>query len=131
MDIIVDKNLINVADVMEIFSQAEWTKNRTTEDVQKMKSNSDFMVLIKQDNSPIGFARVITDYTYRAFIEDVIVLPVYQFCGIGKLMIHQIENLLKEYNIPRIELSTNKTQFWEKVGYTPKESTTHMIKRLN
>ncbi len=130
MNIITKKKMIDVADVMKVFSYAEWTKNRTLEDVKRIIHHSDLVVLLKEDDAPIGFARVLTDFVCRAFIEDVIVLPEYQFCGMGKFIIETVESYLKGYGVSRIELSTSKTQFWEKCGYVQKYTTTHMIKQL-
>jgi hypothetical protein len=130
MNIIIDKNQINANDVLSIFSTAEWTIDRDIEQIKRLIINSDLVILVKDNNIPIGFARVLTDFVCRAFIEDVIVIPEQQFCGIGKLIVQSIESILSVYEINRIELSTNNTHFWEKMGYKVKDSTNHMIKMI-
>jgi GNAT superfamily N-acetyltransferase len=49
--------------------------------------NNTLLVVAKNGEQTVGIARLITDGGHSAFIEDVLVLPEYQRCGIGKTMI--------------------------------------------
>jgi len=130
LEIITDKELINPIDVFKIFWHAEWTKNRRVEDVENMMKNTGIVVLIKYKKKPIAFARAITDFVFRAYIEDVIVLPKHQKHGIGTLLVETLENILKLSGVNRIELTTNKVYFWQSLGYNIKNNTEHLIKNL-
>jgi GNAT superfamily N-acetyltransferase len=126
--IVKEISLISPVAVSAIFSTATWTKSRSLKDIEIMMLNSGAIVLATHDDKPVGFARAITDYIYRAFIEDVIVIPEYKRHGIGSMMVTEIETILASYGINRIELDTANIDFWKKHGYKLKDSTEHMIK---
>lgn len=130
LEFITDKETIDPYDVFKIFWHAEWTRERKVEDIEKMLANSGLAVLIRRKKKPVAFARAITDFIFRAYIEDVIVAPKYHRRGLGTILINTMEDLLRQNGVNRIELSTNKVYFWDKIGYTIKESTTHMIKKF-
>ncbi|MFP3472315.1 GNAT family N-acetyltransferase, partial [Micrococcus sp. SIMBA_144] len=67
-----------------------WTKGRTLTDIQIMLQNSDIVIALvgPQHKELIAFARVLTDYVYKAIIFDVIVHPSYR----GKHMGEKVMN---------------------------------------
>jgi hypothetical protein len=64
-------------DLVELFSSQWWTSDRAAKDVIRMLAGSDIVVAAVDRTSDrfVGFARVITDFTYVALILDVIVAP--------------------------------------------------------
>jgi GNAT superfamily N-acetyltransferase len=127
---ICNKEHIPLEAIKVMFSFAEWTKNRNDDQIINMVKNSDLIMLCHIEGIPVGFVRCLTDWTFRAFIEDLIVNPDYYGRGIGRAIINFLEKTLSEGGGVRIELSSTKLAFWEKLGYEPKTSTTHFIKRL-
>lgn len=76
-----------------------------------------------EDNRIIGAARILWDHGCIGYLADVMVLPKYQGCGIGKAMVKKLIDLLKA-DIPtgwkvKIVLlaSKNKESFYEKLGF--------------
>ncbi len=71
-----------------------------------------------------GFARVLTDYTYKAMIFDVIVKPSYRGFGLGKDIIHHIFSLPSLDSVKSFELYCPEgiVGFYEKLGFTAIES---------
>lgn len=74
----------------------------------------------------VGMARAITDYGYMSLIADVIVIPECQGQGIGKLMINnlldRIKNSLEPEEEALVELlaAPGKTIFYEKFNFKVK-----------
>jgi len=66
-----------------------WARNRSSETVRQ-SINTSLCFGVYTQNTQIGFARVITDYSVFAFILDVFVLEHHQGQGIGKLLIQAI-----------------------------------------
>ena len=131
IELVTGKEYITVEEVLSIFAHGEWTKNRTQSQVKKMLEYTDFLVMAKVDGRPVGFARMITDRTFRAFVEDVIVLTDFRRCGVGRLMMLKIEEFVKALDVPRMELTTTQTGFWERLGYIQRVGSTYMIKNLS
>ncbi|HEX3039855.1 MAG TPA: GNAT family N-acetyltransferase [Caproiciproducens sp.] len=52
--------------------------------------NSEYIVAALCGGEPIGMARIISDGGYVRYIADVVIHPEYQGCGIGRAMINQI-----------------------------------------
>jgi GNAT superfamily N-acetyltransferase len=131
LELVTDSRQIDVAHVITVFSQAGWTKQRDTAAIQRMLAHTDVAILARLDGRPVGFARAITDRTFRAFIEDVIVVEDLRGAGVGKQMLARLEELISELGIARVELTTTQVGFWHKLGYAEKPSTTYMVKYLS
>lgn len=79
--------MINVVDFLsetqveqlhQLYHQEWWTKDRTLVETQQVIDGSSLIIAIVQDNQLIAFARVLTDYIFKAFIFDVIVAKDYR-----------------------------------------------------
>lgn len=67
-----------------LYQQEWWTKERTLEETQRVVSGSQVCVgLVDEHQQLIGFARVLTDYTFKALIFDVIVERKCRDLGLG------------------------------------------------
>ncbi|MEE9212374.1 MAG: GNAT family N-acetyltransferase [Phycisphaeraceae bacterium] len=68
-----------------LYGQAWWTQGRTLDDIEAMLKHSDyiFAAVEKSTGALGGFARVLTDRIYKAFIFDMIVVPDHRGCGLG------------------------------------------------
>ena len=63
-------------DLMELYRSTYWGADRTEQEVRKMLDHTDLVfALIDEDDHMVGFARVLTDTVYKAFVFDVIVRP--------------------------------------------------------
>ncbi len=131
LDLVIQRDRITVDDVAGIFRHAEWTKKRTRPQIRRMLENTGIVILAKIQGRPAGFVRVITDRTFRAFIEDVIVVPEMRRRGVGRAMMTKLEQLIKKLGVPRMELTTTQTGFWKKLGYQRKTNTNYMVKYLS
>lgn len=120
------KGDVTPEEVKMIFSFAPWAQNRNIAQIAVMLQKTDFVVLITSEDLPVGFARVITDHAFRAFVEDVVVHPDYRGEGIGRMLVEALENYVEALGVERIELSTGKPEFWSHLGYEAKAG--HMIK---
>ncbi len=129
--LVTDKPHISVEDVVTLFMHAEWAKRRTYAQVKQMIARTDVIVMARRQERPVGLARLITDGVFRAFIEDVIVVPDCRRSGIGRLLVGKVEELVRAMGISRIDLVTTQTGFWEQLGYVPKTGSAYMIKLLS
>jgi GNAT superfamily N-acetyltransferase len=74
-----------IGDLVELFRSAWWARTRDPAEVARAVAGSDLVVALvhEPDDRLVGFARVLTDFTYLATILDVIVAPDGRGAGLG------------------------------------------------
>jgi len=118
-----DANDFDPAKLVRLYHQAPWAKDRTLKGAREMLSHTDMVMCAWDHDVLVGFGRVLTDFTYRATIWDVIVDQAYQKRGVGTEIVRRI---LKHPRLETIELfwlCTRRPGFYEKLGFTSKEQT--------
>jgi N-acetylglutamate synthase-like GNAT family acetyltransferase len=120
---IFDATNLDVSQLLQLFHQAPWAKNRTLEDAKAMLDHSDVVLCAWDGDRLVGFGRVLTDFIYRATIWDVIVDQAYQKQGIGTELVQRILNHPKLKKVELFWLCTRRPGFYEKLGFSSKEQT--------
>ena len=123
-----------IIDLAQLYNQEAWSKDRTLEDIEKMLKHCLIIGLIdKETDGLVGFARLLTDYVYRATIYDVIVLKVYQGFGLGRLLMETIVNHPMLRTMERVDLHCvdDKIGFYDKWGFKKVSDTTNFLRRTN
>ena len=129
-----DKSKLNLKLIYNFLSTAYWSKNRSTEIIDKSIKNSlCFGVYYK--NEQIGFARVVTDFSIFAYLADVFIIEAFRSRGIGKNLIRTILNYSELQDIKRWMLATSDAhKFYSHLGFTnlyKPEKFMEMIKNKN
>ncbi|MBN3554262.1 GNAT family N-acetyltransferase [Fictibacillus nanhaiensis] len=123
-----------ILEVYELFKNEWWTQNRDPSSIKELISNSGVSIgiLSNETNELIGFARVITDTLYRAFIFDVITKKSYRDNGIGTLLINEILEHPKVANVERVELycPDRLVSYYEKFSFSTEVNGSKLM-RLN
>lgn len=118
-----DKKDLQAAQLLRLFHQAPWAKDRTLEDAREMLRHTDLLISAWDGEHLVGFGRVLTDFVYRATIWDVIVDQAYQRQGTGTEIVQRI---LQHPRLRRVELfwlCTRRPAFYQKLGFSAKEQT--------
>ncbi|WP_298506497.1 GNAT family N-acetyltransferase [uncultured Maribacter sp.] len=106
-----NKELLNVHFIHNYISAISyWGKGRTLEEVKSTIENSLCFGVYTDEKVQIGFARVVTDYTFFGYIMDVIIDEKYQRKGIGKRLISFILNNKIIKNLSTVALKTKDAQ---------------------
>src|SRR5258708_3258970 len=81
-----------IEDLYRLYQQEWWTGHRTMEQVRRLVEHSNLIVGFcqQQNGRLIAFARVLTDFTIKALILDVIVDHDFRGCGLGKVLMDAI-----------------------------------------
>jgi GNAT superfamily N-acetyltransferase len=103
--------------------QAEWwSRGRKIEDVRRavQHSNLIFAFCDSQTGRLAAFARVLTDYVYKAVIFDVIVDRPYRAAGVGRLLLEAITSHPALLFVEHMELycRPEMVSFYRKWGFT-------------
>lgn len=123
-----------VVNLLNIYKEESWSKNRVIDDVKKMLKMSWITAIIDLNSGEIiAFARVLSDFVYRAFIYDVIVAKNYRGLGFGKIIVNSIINHKDFKNVERIELNCidSNVPFYKKLGFDKVPSGTNLMRYYN
>jgi len=103
--------------------QAEWwSRGRELEDVRRAVQHSDliFAFCDSETSRLAAFARVLTDYVYKAVIFDVMVDRPHRDTGVGRLLLEAITSHPALLFVEHIELYCRPelVAFYRKWGFT-------------
>jgi N-acetylglutamate synthase-like GNAT family acetyltransferase len=114
-----DSKEVDIPQLLALYRHADWSKNRTAEEAEAVLSNSSLVFTLWEGERLAAFARVLTDFIFRAAIYDVIVHPDVQNQGVGKSLIYKVLTHPSLKNVPVFHLLTrDKRPFYEKLGFT-------------
>ncbi len=106
----------------QLFQNEWWTNTRDLGDVEEMLKHTDFIFALIEDGSEelIAFARVLSDWVFKALIMDVVVHPLHRDSGLGKEL---MERILKHDDFKKVghfELYCleNMVPYYERWGFT-------------
>ncbi|KXO74471.1 GNAT family N-acetyltransferase [Brucella anthropi] len=104
----------------EFYSKEWWTKERTLDDVTHMLDHCDLLLFcLDADGGIAGFARVLSDFTFKALIFDVIVSEKHRGQGLGQGLVERIVSHEKLQRVKSFELYCPErlVPFYEKLGF--------------
>ena len=105
-----------------------WTEGRDLSKVKVMldHSNEVFAITDSDKNKLVAFARVLTDYVFKAIILDVIVKKSYRQQGLGKMLMENILNHPSLRQVSNFELYCREdmVHYYEGLGF---KETSHEI----
>ena len=104
----------------KLYQNEWWTDKRTFEETQKVVENSSIVIgLINEKDDLIAFARVLTDFTFKAIVFDVIVENSLRNEGLGKKLINLIVNHKKLQEVKHFELYClpEMVEFYKAYGF--------------
>lgn len=109
-------------ELQRLFKNEWWTQHRELPEIRKMVNNSSVVIgLINNETEElVGFARVITDTIYRAFIFDVMAQENFRNNGIGTILMNYILEHPLVREVDRLELycPDRLVGYYEKFGFT-------------
>ena len=111
---------INPEDLQSLFRQTDWAQRRTPLDIQQMLDRSQLTLGVWDDDRLIGFARVVTDDLYRAWIEDIVVDRAYRKQGIASLILEKLLKRLQHIELVMLDCTPEWQTFYAKIGFQPK-----------
>ncbi len=112
-------------ELYDLYVREWWTGARQFDDVVKMIKHSDIVIgRYSEDGALIGFARVLTDFTFKAMIFDVIVAERPKGSGIGRELIERIwtHPLLTTVESFELYCPERLVPFYNKLGFDKGEA---------
>ncbi len=97
-----------------------WTKERSFDDVSHMLTHCDLLQFgIDSEGRIIGFARVLSDFTFKAMVFDIIISKQHRGLGLGKALVERILSHERLKYVKSFELycPDRLVPFYEKLGF--------------
>lgn len=121
--------------LLELYNNEWWSKDRKREDIEKILQGSSFIVGIinKSNTDLVAFARILTDYFKYAYIYDVIVKENHRNFGLGHVLLEAVIQHPKLKDLKCIELSCLEEMkpFYEKYGFSDKYEISIPMRKVN
>lgn len=111
----------DIDQLIELYQELRWTKERKPADISMMLSNSTVVLSLWDERQLVGFARVLSDLVYRATIWDVVIRPSHQGRGLGRKLIESVLGHPKLARVERFWLITAKPDFYKRFGFVEEE----------
>ncbi|MGD2139383.1 MAG: GNAT family N-acetyltransferase [Burkholderiales bacterium] len=105
----------------QLYQNEWWTKGRSLEETRRCISGSQICIgIIDEDQQLLAFARVITDYVFKALIFDVIVDKGARTAGLGRKLIESIRTHEQLKGVKHFEMYClpELVPFYSKYGFT-------------
>lgn len=131
MKVIENLNELHIAQLHEYYQAEWWSKGRTWEETCLCVTNSSITIGIVNDQDDlIGFARVLTDGIFKAFVFDVIIDNDYRGQGLGELIVRTIKHHSKLRRVQHFELycKPDMVPFYEKYGFDTNVGDIHLMR---
>ncbi len=125
--------VLQIDQLMAFYDREWWTQGRTRSDVERALKSSLVFALIDPSNEDLaGFARVVTDYAYKALIFDVIVAPDWRGSGLGKLL---MDTVLDDPALARVKhrelyCAEDMMPFYRRWGFTDDLPGFHFMRKV-
>ena len=107
-------------DFHAFYSGEWWTAGRSLDDVVRMLGHCDLLLFaFDAQNRIAGFARVLSDFTFKAMIFDVIVAEAHRGNGLGQAIVTRIlaHERLKPVRSFELYCPDRLAPFYEKLGF--------------
>lgn len=108
--------------------ESVWDGAPTLEQTRLAMEHTLFRVSVYDGEKVIAMARMIGDMGLCYYIKDVVVRPEYQKQGIGRLLIDELLNFIRENGVSGTDIFVelcampDKIPFYEKFGFSANEA---------
>ncbi len=105
----------------KLYQNEWWTNDRSLQDTQQIVEGSQLVLgLVNQQDELLAFCRVLTDYTIKALIFDLIVAPAFRQQGYAARLIEELKQADELQRIRHFELYClpELYGFYKQYGFT-------------
>ena len=134
MKVIYELNEKQVNELHGLYQREWWTKGRSLAETKQCVEGSQISIgVVDAAGSLQGYSRVLTDYTFKALIFDVIVSERHRGTGLGDKLMELIMSHEQLRGIKHFELYClpELYGFYEKFGFSPDVGDVNLMRFAN
>lgn len=123
-----------IEELHRLYQSEWWTRGRSLEDTRRCVAGSQICIGLVDDMGSLqGFARVLTDYTFKALIFDVIVSKSQRGQGLGDKLLQLIRTHESLRHVKHFELYClpDMLPFYERHGFSHDVGDVRLMRRIN
>ena len=124
----------HIEQLWRLYQGESWGRGRRLQDIKRMVENSDliFAFCDPETRRLVAFARVLTDYVYKAVVFDIIIDRRPPNPGIGRMLLDAITSHPALLFIEHIELCCRDEMvvFYKKWGFTADLRNLRLMRRV-
>lgn len=126
-DLIIKHNELTAEEFIQLW-ESVWGDGPSLEQTELAMKHTLFRVSIYDKDRVIAMARMIGDMGLDYYIKDVVVRPEYQKKGIGKMLISELMNFIRNNGVSGTDIFVelcavpDKIPFYEKLGFSANEA---------
>lgn len=117
-----------------LYQNESWSKGRSLEEtISCIQGSGLYIALLDAEDNLAAFARVLSDYIFKAIIFDVIVHEQYRGDGLGDRLIELIKNNPRLSRVKHFELYCvpELHTFYERHGFTTDVNNMRLMRYTN
>ncbi|HFQ5080285.1 TPA: GNAT family N-acetyltransferase [Vibrio vulnificus] len=123
-----------IAQVHRLYMETWWAKERTLEQTISCISASQLCLgILDNDGNVVGFARVLSDFIFKAIIFDVIVCKYQRNSGLGAKLMRSIQQHARLKDIKHFELYClpEMETYYEQFGFSSEVGGIVLMRQTN
>ncbi|CCU71649.1 GNAT family N-acetyltransferase [Thalassolituus oleivorans] len=124
----------NIEELHSLYQEEWWTKGRTLQETRSCVKGSQINIgVLTDEKTLIAYARVLTDFTFKALIFDIIVSENQRRNGLGDKLIELIKAHKKLASVKSFELYClpEMFTFYERHGFSAEVGDIKLMRQSN
>lgn len=134
MNIVYQLNEEHIKQLCELYQGEWWSKGRSLAATQRCVAGSQICVgILDAQEKLIGFVRVLTDYTFKAMIFDVVVAEHHRGDGLGNRLVELVKYHKDLMEVKHFELYClpEMNEFYVKHGFSSNVGGVQLMRHVN
>lgn len=118
MTIKTSKQNLQLEQLVALYKANKWSAANKPEQLCKGLLNSHNLVTAWNNEQLIGLGNAISDGFLMVYFPHLLVLPAYQHKGVGKAIMHKMQELYTSFHMQMLTADEDSINFYEKMGFT-------------
>ena len=106
-----------VSELMELFRQTDWAKNREPDKIGWMLAKTDMSVSLRQHGKLLAYGRILNDGCFRGLLDDVVVDKSVRRQGYGTLLMKILIQQAAPLEVLFLHADPKMKPFYDKFGF--------------
>jgi hypothetical protein len=123
----------HLAQLHELYQSEWWSKGRSLEATRSGVRGSQVVIaMVNENDELVAFARVLTDYTFKALIFDVIVAESVRSLGLGRKLMNLVTGHESLQGVRQFELYClpELVEFYISHGFSTEVGDIRLMRRI-